>query len=348
MVASPVAVEGAPKRARAGRDRQRRTRLRHGAGVLASNRLRRALLRQTPVALLCFLALTGLGAATWLMGALSLRQAVEFFVPSAAVTGLIVAAVLELGRNTVTSISSLGKHPDFQVLGAAPRLTAQALRSLPPDQRSPLGSIVFMPASPFASAFRELEQALAHDNVVAFIAPIAGEGASTAAVCAAVSAVQQGRRVILVDCDIRHRSFSAALEQAPDSGVLEACEHPDDWRQFIDEEVESGLHFLPVARPATPWRTLAGSAGLPQLLDRLRAAYDLVVLDCPPALHSADGPFVARLADRAVVVAGWDTTPLSALRECIRQLRVRGRTRTSVFMNRVPPAYRFSQLDPTA
>ena len=58
-------------------------------------------------------------------------------VPAAGVAALTLAAVLELGRNTVTSITSLAKHADYAVLGAAPRLTPQALRSLPPDQRSP-------------------------------------------------------------------------------------------------------------------------------------------------------------------------------------------------------------------
>lgn len=293
------------------------------------------------------LAVGGIGAVVVMSGSLSQEEALLFFAPAALLAGLSVALILELSRNTVTSVASLGKHADYTVLGAAPVLTRQALRGLPPDQRTPLGSLAFMPASPFATAFRELQQCLADDKIVAFIAPLAGEGASTAALCAAVSAVQQRRRTILIDCDVRHRGFTAALEHDPEAGVLEACEHPDDWRQFVDEEVETGLHFIPAARPRNAWRTLAGSPGLPLLLERLRADYDLIVLDCPPALSSADGPVAARLADRCVVVAAWDNTPISAIRNTVRLLRARGRIATNIFMNRVPPEYRYSRPEAT-
>lgn len=331
--------------ARARTDAGRRSRLRHGGEVLAYNRMRRACLRQWPLVALCVLTGVAIGAATWTFGLIGLREAMQLFAPAGFGTGLAVATFLELSRNTVTSVTSLGRHHDYAVLSAAPNLTHRLLRSLPPDQRSPLGGVVFMPASPFASSFRELQDALGNDRVVAFIAPVAGEGASTAALCAAVSAVQQGRSVILVDCDVRHRTFTLALEHQPEAGVMEACEAPEDWRKFVDEEVETGLHFIPAARPRTAWRTLAGAAGFPHLLDRLREAYDLVVLDCPPALSSADGPFLSRLADRSVVVAAWDNTPISAIRETMRLLRARGRTRTSVFMNRVPPGYRYTRQD---
>ena len=75
-----------------------------------------------------------------------------------------------------------------RVNGAAPVLTEDVLRELPPDQRTPLGCLAFLPASIFSTAFRDLQGALVEDQVVAFIASFAGEGASTAALATAVSA----------------------------------------------------------------------------------------------------------------------------------------------------------------
>jgi Mrp family chromosome partitioning ATPase len=126
--------------------------------------------------------------------------------------------------------------------------------------------------------------------------------------------------------------------------VLEACERPEYWRDYVEEEHETGLHFLPAAKPVSPWRTLIGQAGFPVLLKHLRDAYELVVLDCPPALGSAEGPMVARLAQRAVVVAVWDQTPIGAIRHALRTLRTKGAV--SIFVNRVPPGYRFGRLRP--
>jgi len=257
--------------------------------------------------------------------------------------GLIIGLVRELGRNTITSVSSLGKHRGYTVLGAAPELSLRAMRQLPPDQRSPLGCLAYQPASPFATAFRDLQGNL-QGGTVAFIGALAGEGATTAALCAAASATQQGRSVILIDCDLRRRSLTRGFGMNPDLGVLEACERPEFWRQYVEQEAETGLHFMPAAPASSPWRTLIGQPGFKVLLQQLEGAYDLVILDCPPALGSAEGPMIARMAQRSVVVAGWDHTPLSVVRNTMRTLKARANT--GVYVNRVPPGYRFGRLRP--
>jgi Mrp family chromosome partitioning ATPase len=262
------------------------------------------------------------------------------------VAGLSLALVREIGRNTVTSLSSLGKHRGYAVLGAAPELTKRTLRELPPDQRSPLGCLAYAPASSFATAFRDLQGVLADDKLVSFIAPLPGDGATTAALCTAISATQQGRNVIVVDCDLRRRSLTRGLGIDPDLGVLEACERPEFWRDYVEHEPETGLHFLAAARPVTAWRTLLGAAGFPVLLKELQREYDMVILDCPPAIGSAEGAMLARLADRAVVVAVWDQTPISAVRTSMKALKTRSRVNTGVYVNRVPPGYRFGRLRP--
>ena len=127
--------------------------------------------------------------------------------------------------------------------------------------------------------------------------------------------------------------------------MLEACERPDYWRDYVEEEHETGLHFLPAAKPTSLWRSLVGQAGFPALLKQLSDAYDLVILDCPPAVGSAEGPMVARLAHRSVIVAVWDQTPIGAIRHTMRTMR-RNPGVTGIYVNRVPPGYRFGRLRP--
>lgn len=324
--------------------RPRRYRRRHSS-QLALGRLRRALGRQAFAAsATAVLVASGAFAYAIATGPLTLALGASCLVAGLA-AGIGVGVFLELGRNTVTSLSSLGRHRGYAVLGAAPELSSGLLRELAPDQRTPLGCLAFKPASAFATAFRDLQGALANDHVVSFIAASPNEGASTVALCTAVSAAQQGRSVILIDCDLRRRSFTAALEHDPEVGVLEACAAPEKWSDFVDEEVETGLHFLPAAPTTSPWNTLAG-ADLAGLIARLREGYDLIVLDCPPALRSADGPVAANLADKCVVVAAWDETPVSALRATMRALRGGKRANTCVYVNRVPAGYRFGRLRP--
>jgi polysaccharide biosynthesis transport protein len=349
-VASPVTGDSAGYAAstsRRGRPVARRHRRSGSRRWLLLGRLQRAWGRQWLVFAGVAVAIAAAGVLAVTFGDADWLETLTFFGPAALLGGLGVSGLRELGRNTITSVSSLGRYRDYAVLGAAPVLTKRALRELPPDQRTPLGCLAFQPSSPFSTAFRDLQGALASEQIVAFISAFPREGASTAALCAAASATQQGKRVILLDCDLRTRTFTAALEHEPVAGVLEATVEPDKWRDFVDEEVETGLHFIPAARATSAWRGLAGAAGLPLMMDRLRDAYDLVILDCPPALTSADGPVVARMADKCVVVVAWDETPVSALRDTMRSLRARARTSTGIFVNRVPPGYRFGRLRPT-
>lgn len=319
---------------------------RPGSKSLALGRARRAVGRQAWLFVLFAVVVAGAGIAYDLAGGVRPLTSALFWAPIGAGAGLLIAALRELNRNTVTVLSNLGKHRGYTVLGAAPELTPQALRELAPDKRSPLGCVTFQPASPFATAFRDLQGAMREDRLVAFIGSWAGEGATTTALCAAVSAAQQGRRVIVVDCDTRRRSLTKELGSNPDRGVLECCEEPQNWLTYIEEEPETGLHLMPAARMINPWRTLVGAPGLSVLLTLLTENYDLVVLDCPPALRSGEGILLASQADTCIAVTAWDQTPITAIRQTVRTLQQRAAVKTSVFVNRVLPGYRFGRLRP--
>jgi Mrp family chromosome partitioning ATPase len=335
---APVAAKRAPLVAHAPRKQR--------SASLAWGRLRRALRRQAPAFLLTAGVIATFGVGYEIAGGANLPAALLLWpaVGAAGATGL--ALVREISRNTVTSLQSLGRHRGYAVLGAAPELTARELRQLPPDQRSPLGCLAFMPASSFATAFRDLQGALTGGQIVSFAGATPGEGATTVALCAATSATQQGRNVAIVDCDLRRRALTRGFGLDPEVGVLEACEQPDFWREYVERESETGLNFIPAARPLSAWRSLAAEAGFPALLERLREHYDLVVLDCPPVLATADGAIIARQADKCVLVTAWDETPLSAVRNAMRALRSGAHALTGVYVNRVPPGYRFGRLRP--
>lgn len=314
-------------------------------GSLAANRFKRGIGRQWLVILFVAAIIAGVGALYDVYGGAGWTQALMFWGAIGLPIGAGIGVIREIGRNTITSPTRLSRQRGFAVLGAAPELDARALRELAPDQRSALGCLAYQAQSPFATAFRNLQGALTSDRLLAFIGPSASEGATTAALCTAVSATQQGRNVIIVDCDIRRRSLTRGFGMEPELGVMEACERPEYWRDYVEHEVETGLHFLPAAAPASPWRSLIGEAGFPVLLKELQRAYDLVVLDCPPAIGNAEGSVIARMADRCVLIATWDKTTFGAIRQTLRNLRSRAQT-TGIFVNRVPPGYRFGRLRP--
>lgn len=331
----PSVISAAPLKSRA------KSRMRANPS-LTLGRTVRAIGRQFWVFLSAFLLVGGLGAIYDLTGGMSLLAVAKLWAPVGAVAGLGAGIIRELGRNTIGSLTALGRHRGYTVIGAAPELSEKVLRELPPDRRTPLAALAFQPAGAFATSFRDVQGAL--DKIVAFIGSVPNEGATTAALCAAASATQQGRSVIIVDCDIRRRSLTRLMECDTDFGVLEAAEQPNRWAEALYEEGEIGVAYIPAAKLRNPWRNLFSAKGFRPLLQELRARYDLVILDCPPALSNADGAMVARLADKTVVLAAWDETPLAAVRNTMRALKRTASDTTALYVNRVPAGYRFGRL----
>ncbi|MBL8548307.1 MAG: CpsD/CapB family tyrosine-protein kinase [Hyphomonadaceae bacterium] len=310
---------------------------------LALGRLRRGFQRQWPLFLIISFIVTGAGVGYDLSGQVPILSALVFWAPLGIAAGLVVTFVRELSRNTVTSLSSFGKTRGYAILGAAPELTPRALRQLPPDKRTPLDCLAFQPSSAFATAFRDLQSAISTDGVVAFAGAIPNEGATTTALCTAIAASQQGRSVVVIDCDLRRRSLTRTLGFDPDEGLADACEEPSQWQNFVGEEDEIGLHFIPASRHRNAWRDVPPQ-GFKELILRLRQHYELIVLDCPPLLVGAEGAAIAAAADRCVLVTAWDRTPITAVRRAMGVLQRRPRAETAVYVNRVPPEYRFGRL----
>ena len=311
---------------------------------LALGRLRRGARRQWPLLVIIALVVSVGGVAYDLSGGVQPLSALLFWAPTGLAAGFALALVRDLARNTITSLSSFGKNRGYAILGAAPELTDRALRQLPPDTRTPLGCLAFQPASAFATAFRDLQNAITKEGVVAFAGAVANEGATTAALCTAIAATQQGRTVVVIDCDLQRRSLTRGLGFDPAQGLIDACEEPNQWQNYVGEEDETGLHFIPASRARGPWRNVASAPGFKELILRLRQHYELIILDCPPVLAGADGGLTAGIADKCILVTAWDRTPIPAVRRAMATLQRRPRAQTAVYVNRVPPEYRFGRL----
>jgi succinoglycan biosynthesis transport protein ExoP len=167
-------------------------------------------------------------------------------------------------------------------------------------------------------------------KVVLLTSPVPGEGKTTFAISMAVSLAQAGKRVLLIDCDLRHPSLAAMLgvtgvglnalyrEDAPVSAahMLE----PDSPATII-AEAEAGLHVVPVSCGLSNSQDLLADGRLRALLDYARNHYDLILLDSPPVLSVADALVLSPLADQAIMVVRWRKTPRSLVLRAIEILR---------------------------
>ncbi len=138
-----------------------------------------------------------------------------------------------------------------------------------------------------------------------------GEGKTMAAVnLALVMAMSVGRKVVLVDCDLRSPRVHDSLGLQVDAGLAEVLRGTANIEDALTAVDGSSLQVLPVrALPQNPSELLA-SRGMRELVEKLAARFDWVVLDVPPTLGLPDAKTVTELCDGILFVVRAHATPV--------------------------------------
>ncbi len=144
---------------------------------------------------------------------------------------------------------------------------------------------------------------------VAVTSAVSGEGKTTAAInLAVVTSMSLGRRVLLVDCDMRKPKIHAALGLRPIAGLAEVLANKVDLDDAIVKVEGANLEVLSVrSTPANP-SELLGSSRMRDLVEEISRRYDRVILDTPAALGLPDSKTVCDLSDGLIMVVRADKT----------------------------------------
>jgi len=191
----------------------------------------------------------------------------------------------------------------------------------------PFRQLLDKPLSAYAEAIRaiytglKLGSADRPPRVVLVASSLPEEGKTTIAVSLALFAARSGRRVLLVDLDLRRPSVHRALGWRISAGLVEYVAGERRLEEVVQQDPETGLHFLPIKSQTTDPTELLESPRLRELMDWARDRFDLVVLDSAPLASVTDGRLAALLADRVLFVLRWGETEEAAARDSVQMLR---------------------------
>jgi polysaccharide biosynthesis transport protein len=231
----------------------------------------------------------------------------------------------------ITGLPILATIPDFRHGRSKVRGASQDFIAVRDDPHGPVAeSYRSLRANlRFASGDRDLPRTLA----VTSCAP--GEGKSTTNVDLAWACAAGGRKVLLVDADMRRPSVHRYLGKPLSAGLAEALGTPANWRDLVQSTSNPDLSVLLAGR-------IKGGAGdaltgpsSSALIAELRAAYDMVVFDLPPALVVADVEAFAHSLDAIVLLYRAGGLPAAAVRTACVRLRQAGANLVGTVMNAV-------------
>jgi capsular exopolysaccharide synthesis family protein len=139
----------------------------------------------------------------------------------------------------------------------------------------------------------------------------AGEGKSTLAANLAFSYGLLGKKVLLIDADLRHPSLHKFYQKSMKRGLAEVIEGKGEWKESLLKIAREQVFLLPAGKMSESSPDLIAT-GLQSLLAAVYAEYDVVLIDAPP-LCVAESLQLAALSDAVLVVARAGATKLKQI-----------------------------------
>lgn len=245
------------------------------------------------------------------------------FVGIGGVLSLAIGCGLSLlrdqGDRTLRATSSLGALAGVPVMGYVPWVRRRSGGWQPkmlPRSASPLQEAIRAMFGRFV-----LVPGIAPKTIMISSADI-GEGKTFLTLALALFAVSTGRRVLVIEADLRRPSFRSALRLPEGRGLSEHLRGT----ATVDEIIEDyeGLHIITAGTPAVDSTELLSKNRLDVLLRQAEFDYDLVLVDSPPAMLLMDAHVIARRVDGIVVCASLGRSRPFRVSQAMRDLEASG------------------------
>ncbi len=207
------------------------------------------------------------------------------------------------------------------------------------------------PKSPVSEVFRTLRTNIQFMNTnnklktLLVTSTLPGEGKSWVTANLAVTFAQAGKKVILVDADMRKGRQYTIFEVSPRPGLSNYLsgfdsstgnEISDDLADYIQDTQVPNLYIIPAGNiPPNPSELLI-STKMISLLDRLKELCDIVIVDGTPCELVTDSIILSRIVDSTVIVTAHKQTKKDDLQKIVTNIQNVGGKIAGIVLNKIP------------
>ncbi|AET93244.1 polysaccharide biosynthesis tyrosine autokinase [Caballeronia cordobensis] len=195
------------------------------------------------------------------------------------------------------------------------------------------------PTDPAVEGLRMMRASLqyalmdAPNNVVMLAGPLPGIGKSFVSANLATLLAAGGKRVLLVDCDLRRGHLNQYFGLPRGKGLVDIVNGSSSLDEAVHRSVLNNLDFVQCGfYPPDPAELLLSNA-FTDAVSRASEEYDIVLLDAPAILAVSDTSIMAPVAGSIFLVARYGDTRSGEISESVKRLEQSGASVTGVLLN---------------
>lgn len=250
-----------------------------------------------------------------------LSKAVVPLTPSAPRKTIIVALCLILGtllgsglvllrefaQATFRAAEDLESFTGYPVLGQIPAIRASRRKNV-------LQYLLEKPTSAAAEAIRNLRTSVLLSNidnppkVIMSTSSVPGEGKTTQSLALSQNLSGLGKKVLLIEGDIRRRVFSEYFDIKERGGLISVLSGDRKLEDTVVHEPTMGVDILIGEKSGTNAADIYSSTRFREFLDEIRKKYDYIIIDTPPVLAVPDARVIGQSVDAILYTVRWDKT----------------------------------------
>ncbi|PPE75645.1 hypothetical protein C3942_01760 [Solimonas fluminis] len=175
----------------------------------------------------------------------------------------------------------------------------------------------------------------AQNNIVMLTGPTPGLGKSFVSMNLAAVLAKSGKKVVVVDCDLRRGYLHRYIGETAAPGISDYVAGNADMQSVIRKTPVAGLSLIANGTiPPNPSELLLHERFV-QFLKHLSETYDLVIVDTPPVLPVTDASIIGRMAGCVLMVLKEGEHPMRMVEETVRRLRQAGVQLRGIIFNQV-------------